>query len=234
MHLPHLLALPPAIIALCAATPGLAAEESQWPHNVPQHLKYFPEDEVHAKRGLSVKQRLQHEKPIGVKKMSMDEGEMFMLDNWIFAAQDTPSQPQSSRRSDYDVFGNATSQALSPLRPLAQRCGRYIDVLCPALYLFIHPVCHFYFDDCRRHSNHIIYNQHDPRTNIHLNLALRIHLLNRLVLMPRLPRRRLLHERSYLRNRRLLPRRRRQPLFHTRSRRPCSSYQRRRDNRRLQ
>ncbi|KAI5372183.1 hypothetical protein J4E82_009154 [Alternaria postmessia] len=120
MHLPHLLALPPAIIALCAATPGLAAEESQWPHNVPQHLKYFPEDEVHAKRGLSVKQRLQHEKPIGVKKMSMDEGEMFMLDNWIFAAQDTPSQPQSSRRSDYDVFGNATSQALSPLRPLAQ------------------------------------------------------------------------------------------------------------------
>lgn len=111
MHLPHLLALPPAIIALCAATPGLAAEESQWPHNVPRHLKYFPEDEVHAKRGLSVKQRLQHEKPIGVKKMSMDEGEMFMLDNWIFAAQDTPSQPQSSRRSDYDVFGNATSQA---------------------------------------------------------------------------------------------------------------------------
>ncbi|KAH8626033.1 hypothetical protein IG631_19912 [Alternaria alternata] len=120
MHLPHLLALPPAIIALCAATPGLAAEESQWPHNVPRHLKYFPEDEVHAKCGLSVKQRLQHEKPIGVKKMSMDEGEMFMLDNWIFAAQDTPSQPQSSRRSDYDVFGNATSQALSPLRPLAQ------------------------------------------------------------------------------------------------------------------
>ncbi|CAN9225910.1 unnamed protein product [Alternaria alternata] len=209
MHLPHLLALPPAIIALCAATPGLAVEESQWPHNVPRHLKYFPEDEVHAKRGLSVKQRLQHEKPIGVKKMSMDEGEMFMLDNWIFAAEDTPSQPQSSRRSDYDVFGNATSQALSPLRPLAQRCGRYIDVFCPALYLFIHSVCHFYYDNCRRHPNHIIYNQHDPRTNIHLNLALRIHLLNRLVLMPRLPRRRLLHERSYLRNRRLLPRRRR-------------------------
>ncbi|CAN9246522.1 unnamed protein product [Alternaria alternata] len=203
MHLPHLLALPPAIIALCAATPGLAAEESQWPHNVPRHLKYFPEDEVHAKRGLSVKQRLQHEKPIGVKKMSMDEGEMFMLDNWIFAAEDTPSQPQSSRRSDYDVFGNATSQALSPLRPLAQS-----DWLAP-LYLFIHSVCHFYYDNCRRHPNHIIYNQHDPRTNIHLNLALRIHLLNRLVLMPRLPRRRLLHERSYLRNRRLLPRRRR-------------------------
>jgi hypothetical protein len=117
MYLPHLLALPPAIIALCATTPVIA-QESQWPHNVPRHLKYFPEDEVHARRGLSVKQRLQHEKPIGVRKMSLDEGEMFMLDNWIFAA-DMPSQ-SSSKRSDFDVFGNTTSQALSPLRPLAQ------------------------------------------------------------------------------------------------------------------
>ena len=123
MYLPHLLAypqlfaLPPAIIALCA-TPVLAESPPQWPHNVPRHLKYFPEDEEHVKRGLSVKQRLQHEKPVGVKKMSMDEGEMFMLDNWIFAA-DTPSL-QSSKRTDFDVFGNTTSQALSPLRPLAQ------------------------------------------------------------------------------------------------------------------
>ncbi|KAL1797183.1 hypothetical protein ACET3X_003789 [Alternaria dauci] len=200
MHLPHLLALPPAIIALCATTPVLAAEESQWPHNVPRHLKYFPEDEVHAKRALSVKQRLQHEKPIGVRKMSMDEGEMFMLDNWIFASQDTPSQPQSARDSDYDVFGNVTSRALSPLRPLAQsdwlarmhirdilmnrqfrcpegtascenigapdvsgcwmRCGRYIDVFCPALHLVIHFNCDSYLHNYRRRPNHIIYDQH--------------------------------------------------------------------------
>jgi hypothetical protein len=116
MHLPHLLALPPAIIALCAATPGLAAEESQWPHNVPRHLKYFPEDEVHAKRGLSVKQRLQHEKPIGVKKMSMDEGEMFMLDNWI-------SLPRT-RRLNHNPRGDqtTTSLAMQPLR-LSRLCA---------------------------------------------------------------------------------------------------------------
>jgi hypothetical protein len=116
MHLPHLLALPPAIIALCA-TPVLA-ESPPWPHNLPRHLKYFPEDEAYAKRGLNIKQRLQHERPIGVKKMSLDEGEMFMLDNWIFAA-DTPSQ-QTEKRWDYDDFDNTTSQALPPLRPLAQ------------------------------------------------------------------------------------------------------------------
>jgi hypothetical protein len=110
MYLLHLLALPPAIIALLCATPVSA--EAQWPHNVPKHLKYFPEDEVHAKRGLSVKERLQHEKPIGIKKMSLDEGEMFMLDDWIFAS----STQQSSRRSDY---GNGTCQARSALRPHA-------------------------------------------------------------------------------------------------------------------
>ena len=109
MYLPHLLSLPPAIIALCATSAVSAAEPgSQWPHNVPRHLKYFPEDEVHAKRGLSVKQRLQHEKPIGVKKMSLDEGEMFMLDNWIFDD------------SSNNELNNITARALSPLRPLAQ------------------------------------------------------------------------------------------------------------------
>ncbi|USP76739.1 uncharacterized protein yc1106_04013 [Curvularia clavata] len=119
MYLPHLLSLPPAIIALCATSPVIAEAEShqrQWPHNVPKHLKYFPEDEVHAKRGLSVAQRLQYEKPIGVKKMSTDEGEMFMLDNWIFASD----SQQPARRSDVDTLSNLTVQAVSPLRPLAQ------------------------------------------------------------------------------------------------------------------
>ncbi|EMD62694.1 hypothetical protein GGP41_003506 [Bipolaris sorokiniana] len=120
MHLHHLFSLPPAIIALCATSSVVAAQadshQQQWPHNVPKHLKYFPEDEVHAKRGLSVAQRLQHEKPIGVKKMSLDEGEMFMLDNWIFASE----SQQQSRRSDSDNLGNLTVQAVSPLRPLAQ------------------------------------------------------------------------------------------------------------------
>jgi hypothetical protein len=120
MHLHHLLSLPPAIIALCATSPVVAAKadshQQQWPHNVPKHLKYFPEDEAHVKRGLSVAQRLQYEKPIGVKKMSLDEGEMFMLDNWIFA----PESQQPSGRSGMDDLSNITVRAVSPLRPLAQ------------------------------------------------------------------------------------------------------------------
>lgn len=116
MFLHNLLSLPPTLIALLYAIPSSA--ESQWPHNVPRHLKYFPEEETLARRGIDIYQRLQHERPIGVKKMSLDEGEMFMLDNWIFEA-DTQSRAET-KRSDYEEFGNGTFQARSPLRPLAE------------------------------------------------------------------------------------------------------------------
>ncbi|KAF1849864.1 uncharacterized protein K460DRAFT_350004 [Cucurbitaria berberidis CBS 394.84] len=110
MHIPSLLSLPSAFILLVCATSSSA--DAPWPHNLPGHVKYFPEDEVLAKRGLSIKEKLQKERPIGVKKMSVDEGEMFMLDNWIFASD-------LDKRSDSEDLGNGTSQARSPLRPLA-------------------------------------------------------------------------------------------------------------------
>lgn len=115
MHIPQLLSLPPAIIALLLATASSA--EPQWPHNVPKHLKYFPEDEQHARRSLDIYEKLQNEKPIGVKKMSLDEGEMFMLENWIFASDvqgSTPGQP------DIMDLENGTLRMRSPLRPVAE------------------------------------------------------------------------------------------------------------------
>jgi len=114
MYSLSLLSLPPAIIALLCATPSSAA--SQWPHNLPKHLKYFPEEEALARRGLDLHERLQHERPVGVKKMSVDEGEMFMLDNWIFASDKRDS---STKSKDNEDFGNGTSRIRSPLRPLA-------------------------------------------------------------------------------------------------------------------
>lgn len=116
MYLPRLSSLPPTIIALLCAVPSLA--EAQWPHNIPKHLKYFPEDAALARRGLDIHQRLQHERPVAVKKMSLDEGEMFMLDNWIFASDDQGRTP--TKRSGYEDLGNGTWQAQSPLRPLAE------------------------------------------------------------------------------------------------------------------
>ncbi|KAF2262277.1 hypothetical protein CC78DRAFT_582761 [Lojkania enalia] len=121
MHLPRLLALPPTILFLLCAAP--AASEKQWPHNLPRHMKYFPEDEEHVKRSLRIQEKLQRERPIGVKKMSADEGEMFFLDNWIFAS-DLEKNAENTRRSAYEeenVYANGSLQAFSPLRPHSEK-----------------------------------------------------------------------------------------------------------------
>ena len=111
MHISTLLSLPSSILLILCATPANA--EQQWPHNLPKHMKYFPEDEKHVKRGLDITERLKYERPIGMKKMSTDEGEMFMLDNWIFA-------PSQSKRAEYETFSNGTYQAQPAIRPNAQ------------------------------------------------------------------------------------------------------------------
>jgi hypothetical protein len=114
MKTASLLALPPAILFLLLGSPACAAG-LQWPHNLPRQMKHVPEDDKHVKRSLEIQERLKREKPIGVKKMSSDEGEMFFLDNWIFA-----SDVQSAEKhSEFDEFTNLTSQLVSPLRPHA-------------------------------------------------------------------------------------------------------------------
>ncbi|KAF2117644.1 hypothetical protein BDV96DRAFT_570605 [Lophiotrema nucula] len=111
MHVPDILALPSAILLLLCAVPVQA--EQQWPHNLPRHKRYFPEEEAHLRRNVEVLEKLQREKPIGVKKMSVDEGEMFMLDSWIF-----PSDLRKrSTSGGAEGYANGTLQAFSPLRP---------------------------------------------------------------------------------------------------------------------
>ena len=109
MHISTLLSLPSSILLLLCNAP-LATASQQWPHNLPKHMKYFPEDEGHVRRGLEIRERLQNEKPVGMKKMSTDEGEMFMLDDWIFASS-------QSKRSEHEYFGNGTYQAQPAIRP---------------------------------------------------------------------------------------------------------------------
>jgi progranulin len=122
MHLFGIISLPPTLLLLVCAPPAIS--QLQWPHNLPRHMKYFPEDEVHVKRSLGLQERLRREKPIGVKKMSTDEGEMFFLDNWIFAGDgesDTQSQEGNKwldqRSLQSEEYLNLSFPAFSPLRP---------------------------------------------------------------------------------------------------------------------
>ncbi|KAF1839177.1 hypothetical protein BDW02DRAFT_564160 [Decorospora gaudefroyi] len=131
----YMFALPPPTInllllhLLSATRPSLAAAAEPWPHNLPKHMKYFPEDEAVAKRSIHLHQKLRTEKPIGVKKMGVDAREMFLLENWIFEGDDDgqglgeEKETEKSRRSssaeyDYDEFTNATLQARMALRPI--------------------------------------------------------------------------------------------------------------------
>ena len=118
MKWPSLLALPSTVLlVLCAAEP-------QWPHNLPKHLKYFPEDEVHVKRSLSIQEKMRREKPIGVKKMSSDAGEMFMFDNWIFASDVEDAETDKRMENDRRELSNITGQFEPALRPVEENAQR--------------------------------------------------------------------------------------------------------------
>ncbi|MCJ1475363.1 hypothetical protein MMC13_004025 [Lambiella insularis] len=51
-------------------------------------MKYFPEDEPLIRRNFALQDKIAHQSPSAVKKMSTDEGEMFFLEYWRFADQD--------------------------------------------------------------------------------------------------------------------------------------------------
>ena len=85
----HLWALPPSLLlCLCHfASPILSQELAD--HVLPRDVKYFPEHEAIVRREWDIQQRLQKERPVGMRKMSGDPGEKFYLDDWIFAEEVT-------------------------------------------------------------------------------------------------------------------------------------------------
>lgn len=85
LQLHRLLALPAALLGIVLNQPcTAAAQELEWPYNLPPHVKYYPEDEGLMKRNLQVQQKLQQQMPARVRKMSGDPGEKFFLDYWQF------------------------------------------------------------------------------------------------------------------------------------------------------
>ncbi|KAK5089453.1 hypothetical protein LTR70_005964 [Exophiala xenobiotica] len=85
LQLHRLLALPPALLGVVLNHPNaIAAQEVEWPYNLPPHVKYYPEDEGLVKRNLQIQQKLQQQTPAGIRKMSGDPGEKFFLDYWQF------------------------------------------------------------------------------------------------------------------------------------------------------
>jgi hypothetical protein len=103
----RMLSLPPALLACIAISASTAYSEPQWPYELPAHLKYYPEDEPLVKRGLSAMEQLRKRQPVGVRKMTDQESEMFFLDYWEFE-DDANEQHTITKRSDPAQYGNKT------------------------------------------------------------------------------------------------------------------------------
>lgn len=86
-----------------STTPAL-----EWPYNLPQGIKYYPEHEVLVKRGLSAFDSLARasQTPAGLRKMPPDPNEMFFLDYWTFD------------ETDEEILANATDLDNGLLPPL--------------------------------------------------------------------------------------------------------------------
>lgn len=100
----QLLALPPALLGLILHhTAAATAQELEWPYNLPPHVKYYPEDEGLVKRNLQTRQKLQQQMPVGIKKMSGDPGEKFLLDYWQFDGDEAVVQMSGNASIPVDL-----------------------------------------------------------------------------------------------------------------------------------
>lgn len=106
-NLKCLLSLPATLLPLILAYGDSAsAQELQWPYNLPRTAKYYPEHEARIKRDLAAREKLGSQPPVGMRKMSEDEGEMFLLHYWDFS--DRPGE-------DLIEYANASVPMSAPM-----------------------------------------------------------------------------------------------------------------------
>lgn len=108
--LSRVIALPTALLGLLLeqSSPGLA-EELEWPYNLPPHVKYYPEHEGLVKRNAEIREKLQQQSPVGMRKMSSDPGEMFFLDYWHFDSDHEKDQ-------EYSYNSSITAELAAPFK----------------------------------------------------------------------------------------------------------------------
>ena len=69
----------------------------------PPRARYPREDEILVRRNEEIQRNLVDTRPIGVRKMSEDESEMFFLEYWQFQEQEGLSMGQIDRRRPPDI-----------------------------------------------------------------------------------------------------------------------------------
>jgi progranulin len=120
---PRLWTLPPSLLLLIASLSSPAStQQLPDPSSLPRDVKYFPEHEALVRRELGIQQRLQRDRPIGMRKMSGDPGEKFYLDYWLFDEDVTSWNNESTFVSFTNSFPLHSDQNVSSIAP------RYLDL----------------------------------------------------------------------------------------------------------
>jgi hypothetical protein len=115
-----LLVLPATLLALIAASTT----------NAQGHLRpadLLPEHQAHLKREQQAQEQLQWQQPIGMRKMSSDEGEKFFLHYWDFgesaaAGSETLDEEHIDGAEHYT---NTSARLLAPLAPHFERAHTF-------------------------------------------------------------------------------------------------------------
>ncbi|RDW62695.1 hypothetical protein BP5796_10997 [Coleophoma crateriformis] len=123
----NLLCLPASLLILIASQQSIAqaVENDQsaleWPFYLPPHVKYWPEDPPHRRRDLeAVDEHVRlGRNPVGVMKMSDDEGEKFFMEYWQFEGDVARSNQSPLRPRDQveEAILLANASATVPFKP---------------------------------------------------------------------------------------------------------------------
>lgn len=109
-----LLALPATLLAL-VATSAASSE------NRPRTADLHPDHQKHLKREQQAQERLQWQQPIGMRKMSGDEGEKFFLHYWDFGDR----SPASETFDEVKAFANSSLDLSAPIAPHFERAHTF-------------------------------------------------------------------------------------------------------------
>ena len=103
----YLLHLPNALLLLIPTHHAAAISLNvPWPYNPPSHSKYSPEDEQLVRQSNGIQGKLVEQRPVAVKKMPADEGEMFFLEYWRFGEGEIALQDGKVRTMDKRLIGD--------------------------------------------------------------------------------------------------------------------------------
>jgi len=84
-----------------------------WHSDLQPHEKYYPEHEEHLRREWEIRQRMQIDKPVGMRKLSGDAGEKFFLDYWMFEQASSDAESEIRLEDARNQFAYSSEQSPS-------------------------------------------------------------------------------------------------------------------------